>query len=218
MSQGPSPRALKSHHLPTIHSTWEGEHLPSGIQDDTVIQSRLPRLKGRSNVNLQATSTLAGLYVARDLGATHVLKTRSDMEFSDTDALVKILSEEDDRRGSGVWFLDYVLHRSGYFMDFIQFGAIDHLVRLWSLPLRQRLGLTRFAPEEILTRNFESKFRHSVADGVAFKKARFMLPLLYENGIILHWSKRGITSDDWRGNPIFVCASSFRPQVFGMDT
>lgn len=141
-------------------------------------------------------------------GATHVIKIRSDMHVSNMDRLVELLLIELERRGNQVFFLDWVLHKRGYFMDFVQFDSIENLIQLWSIPYVAR-ALSRQAPEIILTKNFVKSFAPSVPDGVAFKRARFILPLLYNNDLQIYWSKYSISTNDWRGNPIFVCASSF---------
>lgn len=63
-----------------ILSTWDDEDLkkiPSG--DFEVVLNRKPPVPGYSHRNFQRLSTASGLHRAEQLGATHVLKWRTDM-------------------------------------------------------------------------------------------------------------------------------------------
>ena len=71
---------LVQHFDLVILSTWEdeaAEKIPSGNWD--VVLSRKPAVPGFSHRNFQRLSTAAGLRRAAELGATHVLKWRTDM-------------------------------------------------------------------------------------------------------------------------------------------
>lgn len=71
---------LASHVDIVILSTWEGELL-GGVVPESVelVVSKKPPVPGYSHRNYQRASTVAGLRRAIQLGATHVLKWRTDM-------------------------------------------------------------------------------------------------------------------------------------------
>lgn len=71
---------LASHFDRVILSTWDDEDpdkIPKG--DFEVVLNRKPPVPGYSHRNFQRLSTAAGLRRADELGATHVLKWRTDM-------------------------------------------------------------------------------------------------------------------------------------------
>lgn len=71
---------LARHFDVVILSTWDDEpleRLPIGDWD--LVRSRKPAVAGHSHRNFQRLSTAAGLRRAREIGATHVLKWRTDM-------------------------------------------------------------------------------------------------------------------------------------------
>lgn len=65
-----------------ILSTWEGEDaatLEAARQEGAVVLlNRLPQFKGFHNINFQILSAFRGIEKAKELGAAHVLKTRTD--------------------------------------------------------------------------------------------------------------------------------------------
>lgn len=122
--------------LPIIFSTWESNETQVEIGDyeksHYLIETRKPLIRGPSNLNLQKISTVRGLEKASSLGFTFALKIRDDMDLDplqDVLSLLKTLVE--DRPETRFWFLDWVLHLSGYPMDFIQFGRTNDLLSLW---------------------------------------------------------------------------------------
>lgn len=71
---------LARHFDLVILSTWDDEpteKIPKGNFE--IVLSRKPKQPGYSHRNFQRLSTAAGLYRAEQLGATHVLKWRTDM-------------------------------------------------------------------------------------------------------------------------------------------
>jgi hypothetical protein len=73
-------KCLVQHFDLVILSTWEDE-LPENIPFGTweLVTSRKPAEHGNSHRNFQRLSSAAGLRRAEELGATHVLKWRTDM-------------------------------------------------------------------------------------------------------------------------------------------
>jgi hypothetical protein len=71
---------LTSHFDRVILSTWDDENpdkIPKGNFE--VVLNKKPLVPGYSHRNFQRLSTAAGLRRAEELGATHVLKWRTDM-------------------------------------------------------------------------------------------------------------------------------------------
>ena len=65
-----------------ILSTWEGEDAATleaaGREGAVVLLNRLPQFRGYHNINCQILSAFSGIEKAKELGAAHVLKTRTD--------------------------------------------------------------------------------------------------------------------------------------------
>jgi hypothetical protein len=66
-----------------VLSTWEGEDVSEFTSllgaNFIICQSSKPKDPGPSNINLQITSTAAGIKILNELGCTHILKTRTDI-------------------------------------------------------------------------------------------------------------------------------------------
>jgi hypothetical protein len=119
---------------------------------------------GYGNINLQLKSTMSGIIKAEEMGATHVIKTRSDLIFKDPN---KFLNEYDfDNK---LHFLAYIQHGPwadtnitgiypeipnwikdnnysdligdicdyNYIADFSNLGPIDEMKIFWGYPLEE---------------------------------------------------------------------------------
>jgi hypothetical protein len=209
VSQGPLNHYSEVIHtyngLNVIHSTWATKEVytPHFDNHHFIIQDP-PLLAGKGNINYQVKSTLSGLLEAKRRGAEYVLKVRSDFSFSDLPKLLEILFKKTSEEPC-IYFLSFVTHEGGYFMDFVQFGKIDDLINLWSIGYKINY-IHRKSPEVYLTKNFEKHFSNRCAGNVSYKYARYILPIMYQEKIKLTWHKRKITSDQWRGNPMFLFA------------
>ena len=148
---------------PLIVSTWS-DAPPQVLRElsklgATTITSTAPEVPGPVNLNLQVRSTSAGLRVAKELGATFALKTRSDMRLYSAhvaDFLAGLwrafpLQTPGRQRGRLI-VLDLVtrLFIPNHPSDLLMFGHVDDLLDYWSLPLRdpdEQLSQTRFFGE-----------------------------------------------------------------------
>jgi hypothetical protein len=186
-----------------IWSVWGEElrkyfHKPSDAQlhlGKYVVFNNYPKVKGIGNIFFQQKNTMSGLLKAKKLGATHALKLRSDMIFSDLDKLIKILMENPD----AIYFPGWHDFEGGYFMDFFQFGKIDDLIKLWDFKPKitdyfyekfkifRKLANKYFDyrinnfPERLLTKSFFKNFKDV--------KPKYIIPLLKENDITCWWPK-----------------------------
>jgi len=131
------------------------------INDSNVklLTSPRPPYSGYGNVNIHINSTLKGLEFARSLGATHVIKLRSDLIFTNPKLFIESY-EFDDRihqmayckhtdkciplthhyGGLINWVKEKYSHLIddtndyNYIADFANLGPIDEMINFWSLP------------------------------------------------------------------------------------
>ena len=131
---------------PLILSTWDDS--PPDVLERAcalgvhVIASKTPEPRGPSNLNLQSFSTLQGILKARELNATHVVKTRADQRIYSRAAITQLLTLQQAfplRCGGGqkerIVALSYTLRYAPYHLcDFLIFGQIDDMALFWSAP------------------------------------------------------------------------------------
>tara|TARA_R100000152_G_scaffold20736_1_gene15695 strand:- start:12794 stop:13540 length:747 start_codon:yes stop_codon:yes gene_type:complete len=125
----------------------------------TLAKSPAPAYAGYGNVNLQINSTVSGLHLAKALGATHVIKIRSDLIFTDPKEFIDTY-KFDDRIHQMAYCkhtdkcIPITQHYGGlipwiqerysalvedvndynYIADFANLGPIDEMINFWSLP------------------------------------------------------------------------------------
>jgi len=104
-----------------------------------------------------------------------------------------------------ILFLDYSLHRRGYFLDFVSFGHFEEQNLLWDLPTKY-FGIFKRGGEEFLIDSFRRKFR-SVGPGRQYLASGLVLGALVNGGVVIEWLKRGITSEAWKGHRLWIDAS-----------
>jgi hypothetical protein len=155
--QGPSSNPVEQReawHLrksDLIFSTWIGsEHLYS--RDDMVIFNEMPQIPGPMNFNCQIKSTVSGLLKAKELGYTHALKLRSDMIPLNSENFINSLNYEKINFLSWCNFEVYP-KCPGYLTDFLCFGDIDRMIKLWSID-----KIFCVVPEIMLTKQFIDHF------------------------------------------------------------
>lgn len=145
---------LYRHNFPLatlILSTWTlSEKLVEEINkyDIHIIQNRPPNNPGISNINLQITTSGAGVTMAKALGAKFALKTRTDQRIyhPSLDTYLANLLEAyplaPNRTGQIKRLVAVSLNTFKYRMygvsDMFLFGHIDDMVRYWNIPLDQR--------------------------------------------------------------------------------
>lgn len=152
-----------------------------------VVQSPLPAARGIGNINIQLTSTLAGLTQAKALGAEYVYKTRCDQRMyapNLNEFLYQLLQTFPVQSGytqkqrivaSSLATLKYVPY---LITDMWQFGHIDDLLSYWSdehdtrppltTPVRTVQNLIEAnVNESRLCRNFLTRIGRPVAGTIA---------------------------------------------------
>jgi hypothetical protein len=139
------------------------EHL-NEIRNSNVklILSPKPDYNGYGNVNIQVQSTVKGLYFAKELGATHAIKVRSDLIFKNPTKFINEYNFDDK-----IHQLFYCKHTPScinitnhypnliswiesnypnfitdvsdynYICDFSNLGPIDEMILFWSLPFEE---------------------------------------------------------------------------------
>lgn len=196
----------------TVLSTWLGEpvsNLTSLRPENLVINKRLI-FPGRSNIRNQKISSLNGLLRLKELGVTYAWKIRSDFEVTSLKGLTTALLE--DAGDHQIAFIDWVLHKGGYPMDFIQFGRIEQLIDLWS-GVKPYSLLTR-VPEKKIDKSFVKLFSKRDLDRNGHRSIRFLASKLYElpdTDVLWHKKKLSLKRD-WAGNPVF-CQLSGLPRI-----
>jgi hypothetical protein len=136
-----------------------------------IINNEICKNQGKSNFNNQVRTTFNGIFLAKKLGNKYVLKIRADMYLDNIDFLISkfILNK--------IYFPAYHNHDGGYLCDYILFGDINFMLKLWDI----EESLSDIAPEKQLTNKFYS-IRTNQEIGYIF-------PILFENNIIIEWAK-----------------------------
>ncbi len=133
-----------------ILSSWLGE-VPETlhkIKDNSeyfhIIENEKPKFAGISNVNMQIKSTASGIRMASELGSLYVLKTRTDQEILDPQALVKIQFLYKSY-GEGPFTNRIIIGDRNSFIfrfygvsDMFMFGHISDMTKFWSCPYDDR--------------------------------------------------------------------------------
>lgn len=135
-----------------ILSTWEGEDLSSleklKIANLSILKNKLPTSKGPNNINLQLLSTINGIKMAKKLGASYCIKSRTDQRFTSNDIFGYCMSLIDgfplsaaalkihNKRLVACSFttLKYRPYGIG---DMFMFGETNDMLNYWNLPLSQ---------------------------------------------------------------------------------
>jgi hypothetical protein len=117
---------------PLIFSTWVGEEKNYDLKKDIVVFNDKPLNAGPANFWMQQYSTIQGLYKAKELGYTDVLKMRSDIVPTNLERFVSTF--KDDHLNFFCWHGHEVYPRCpGYFVDYFMYGNIEHIIKLWDI-------------------------------------------------------------------------------------
>jgi len=132
----------------TIWSTWVGyeQHYTS---EDLVIINTPPEVVGVSNVGYQQKSTLNGIIEANKLGYEYVLKWRDDMVPTNA---VKLFELFDFNKINILFWHD---HLGGYYVDYMMFGNIQDMLKIWDF----KIDSITF-PERLITEQIDSLNPH----------------------------------------------------------
>lgn len=146
--------------LEVILSTWEDQDTSDFIDLSTTgrlhfVKSEYPEFPGISNINLQITSTQAGLEFAKTLGVKRVIKSRTDQGLVGAFALSSIEKYFEYFRTQDfdpIVALDRnsFLYRLYGISDMFQYSTTDTLILFWNVPIDSR--------------NFEDVFNSSPKD------------------------------------------------------
>ena len=133
-----------------ILSTWENEDPIVLKQIEklgiTLLLNKVPSFNGNQNINLQIVSTCAGLTKAKETGANHVLKTRTDQRIYSTQALQlfdNLLSvfpsaspaQKERLIITSLGTIKYRLYGAG---DMLMYGNIEDMLNYWCVDLDMR--------------------------------------------------------------------------------
>lgn len=143
-----------------VVSTWDTENadILREIEREgaTIIKNEKPKKTGLGNMNFQLVSTKAGIKFAESIGAKYVLKTRTDQRMGKynfleyMEGLETLFEINDDylnlgqqqriivHQGStgGNMFIPY------FISDFIYFGTIKDIKKLFSIELDEKTSMT----------------------------------------------------------------------------
>jgi hypothetical protein len=160
-----------------------------------VVTSARPADPGFGNLNLQLTSTRAGIDTARDLGAEYVLKVRSDQRLYAPQSLPFLhslldafpLAESPSPQRRRLVVLDFItgMFIPYAFCDMLTFGTLDDVAAYWSAepdprPAADIAALPNGSPRQALER----------------RALEFHLGLSYLERI--GWPVQGTIADWWR--------------------
>lgn len=177
-----------------IFSTWEGEE-DKYLSSDIVIFGKKPEDFGPGNFNLQAISTLNGLYKAKELGYEKALKIRSDLYPTNTEKFLKIINN--DCINFLAWQKNSYLNY-GYFVDYLMSGKIESLIKLWN-----NSNFVSPISETIMTWNFFTYLKET--EEVSF----FLDKLTIDND--LYWLRNNLrltTYTDTRYHTGYLCPNN----------
>lgn len=171
-----------------ILSTWKGESqnvlnrlAQLGIH---VVQSDPPAQRGMWNLNLQIISTMAGLRVAKSLGCSFAVKTRTDQRMlrPDFPSTFLGLAEAFSLKSTGIQngriqvaSMNSYRFRPYSLSDMLVAGALQDLIVYWDLPLNDErrtpadysgITLDRFielrSPEYLLVENYSRRIGRNI--------------------------------------------------------
>lgn len=124
-----------------VLSTWESEDtslFDSLIGENFfVVKSKVPSYPGPSNLNLQITSTKAGIEVLESKGCNYILKTRTDIFLTNPQFLNYLTWLKDKGEPDSIVFSSFNSFLFRYFSltDQVMFGSVENLSRFWSVDL-----------------------------------------------------------------------------------
>jgi hypothetical protein len=124
-----------------VLSTWESEDTEQfqGFEDErfSVIKSIKPDVSGSKNINLQITSSIAGINHLKDQGCSYILKTRTDILLGNSSFLNYLLWMHSKGKQHALVFSSFnsFIFRLFSPSDQVMFGEATDLARYWSVDL-----------------------------------------------------------------------------------
>jgi len=184
-------------HAPIVVSTWNDQRGPDTERlealDAVVVTQDPPAFRGVQNANLQMLSATLGVQEAARLGATYVLKSRTDQR-AYSERLLGLLRSAVDQYPIGrdggsqrqrviALSLNSFAYRMYGVSDMFTFGLVEDVRRYWDGTLD-----TRSIPEPIET------FTHREFAEMRVCEVRYCTDFLSRTGWSLGWS----LEDSWR--------------------
>lgn len=145
-----------------VLSTWESEDTEpfQGLRDErfAVIQSIKPDVSGPANINLQITSSIAGIEHLKDQGCTHILKTRTDILLGNSSFLNYLVWMHSKGKKHALVFSSFnsFIFRLFSPSDQVMFGEATHIERFWSIDLVPRNEKINFPEKYLFIKYLES--------------------------------------------------------------
>lgn len=198
-----------------ILSTWEGEdHVQiRNIKEEgvCVLENKKPQNPGITNVNFQIHSTAEGIKKAKELGAKHILKTRTDQRIYSPlalqyfDAVLKSFPLNDSsvqRERLVAVSMNTFKYRPYSVSDMTMYGATEDMERYWCIPFSEEKNtlppihsMVEWAQAKHAEVYFASQFLESLgytplftlADSWAMYRDRFCV--IDKESIDLFWYK-----------------------------
>lgn len=151
-----------------------------------LINNELTVNPGRANFNNQVKNTYEGVKKANELGFKYVLKIRSDIFIDDLVEFINSLNKDT------VYFPAYHNYDGGYLCDYMLFGSIDFMLKLWDIPLSN----SNLPPETQLTLKYLEIKNNDNLD--------FMFPILYSKKIKAYWPKHQKYLNEYQNDKLFI--------------
>lgn len=169
-----------------------------------VLESKQPKTRGRSNLNLQTTSTFRGVEQL-STNVRYVLKTRSDQRIHNPFCLSLMLRELDEL-GSGLpgslglvtVSLDSFSNREWGLSDFISFSRIETAAKFWAPIAAQENfnSVKNLTPEQILSERYaQSVMGPTVSWEIALCK---LYAIVDASSLDLLWPKYSAKEYRWK--------------------
>lgn len=216
-----------------IVSTWVGSDKSIIRQLEVlgclVILSSRPSVSGSHNVNYQIVSTAAGVELASSMGCKYLLKTRCDQRFYSSDCLRNLrcyleaypVSLNSMSKGRIIELSIAVCrYRLWSMCDMFQFGYIEDMRRMWSLPLDPRsrthseFDLATHKVRDLVEENIAEIYIHRhyargmglAADIAPEDYYEFMVNymlILDKEHIDIFWNKYSASEFGWVAHPLY---------------
>ena len=127
--------------IPIVLSTWQDDDITSfdklQAKNFKIIQSVKPKLHGPSNINLQITSSSAGILELKAQGCSHILKTRTDVLLSNPSFMNYFISLQAKGKPNSLVFSSYnsFLFRLYSPTDQVMYGKTSDISNFWLVDL-----------------------------------------------------------------------------------
>jgi hypothetical protein len=198
-----------------VWSTWEDEPIENINfikQYVDVVLCQKPSFSGYLNINMQTTSTIAGVKYLQDKGVTEILKTRGDVVIINLDIFLEILKgkemaflaiAKEGARTDLYYELLYPHYSHDYPVDLVMYGSTKNIEFAFNFTIDE---FAPIPPESLIAFNFltnnnidfKLNYQHFVNNNVYF-----FLNDCVQNNIELKWIKHNYGNlIEWHNNKI----------------